>query len=325
MKSRNLLALILALSLCCSLLAGCGGSAKDNYMSAAPEAAPEAEAPAAPAPMEDFAEMEEMEYEELTDSAQSAQTTLPENQKLITTVHMDAETEDLDATLAYVDGKIAQLGGYMEAQDIYNGSAYSSYRHRNANLTIRIPADRLNQFVDQVSESANIVSKSTSTENVTLSYISTASRITALETEEETLLEFMAQAETMEDLLTIEARLTDVRTELEQYASQLRLLDNKISYSTIYLFLEEVVEYTEVEQEPETFWERISKGFSKSMKNLGNGILEFIIFLITAFPYFIPVIVIAVIVILIIKLTGRKKKKNTPPPVPPYHPPEKKD
>lgn len=320
MKSRNLLALILALSLCCSLLAGCGGSAANDYMSAAPEA----EAPAAPAPMEDIAEMEEMEYEELTDSTQSAQTSLPENQKLITTVHMDAETEDLDATLAYVDSRIAQLGGYMEAQDIYNGSAYSSYRHRNANLTIRIPADNLNQFVEQVSESANIVSKSTSTENVTLSYISTASRITALETEEETLLEFMAQAETMEDLLTIEARLTDVRTELEQYTSQLRLLDNKISYSTIYLFLEEVVEYTEVEEEPETFWERISKGFTKSMKNLGEGILEFIIFLITAFPYFIPVIVIAVVVILIIKLSKRKNKKNSPP-VPPYNPPEKKD
>ena len=67
------------------------------------------------------------------------------------------------------------------------------------------------------------------TENVTLQYVSTESRVKALETEQTRLLELLENAETMEDLLTIEARLTDVRWELENYASQLRVLDNQVN------------------------------------------------------------------------------------------------
>jgi len=260
---------------------------------------------------------------ELTDSSQSSEVSLPENQKLITTIHLNAETEDLDATLSYVHSKIAALGGYIESQDIYNGSAYSSYRYRSANITVRIPADNLDQFVNHVSESANIVSRNTSTENVTLTYISVQSRITALETEEARLLELMAKAENMEDLLTIQGRLTDVRTELEQYASQLRLLDNKIDYGTIYLNLEEVKEYTEVEEEPETFWDRISTGFVKSLKNLWSGIKEITIFFIIIIPYLLPFALIAAVIILICKLANRKKAKKTI--APPNFPEEKKE
>ena len=311
MNRKQLLSLLTVLLLLAAMLAGCGAKSTDN-MVAAPEAAPEMAYPEE-APIDT----------ELTDSSQSSEVSLPENQKLITTIHLNAETEDLDATLSYVDSKIAALGGYIESQDIYNGSAYSSYRYRSANITVRIPADNLDQFVNHVSESANIVSRNTSTENVTLTYISVQSRITALETEEARLLELMAKAENMEDLLTIQGRLTDVRTELEQYASQLRLLDNKIDYGTIYLNLEEVKEYTEVEEEPETFWDRISTGFVKSLKNLWSGIKEITIFFIIIIPYLLPFALIAAVIILICKLANRKKAKKTI--APPNFPEEKKE
>ena len=309
MKNRTkLLALILALLLIVGTLSACGARA--------PEAeAPMADAPAA-APEEAPMEYERIESDMLTDSSESTQVSLPADRKLIITVHMDAETEDLDAMLAHVNAKITDLNGYMESQEINNGSAYSKYRHRSSSMTIRIPAENLSQFVDMVSENCNIISNYRTSEDVTLQYVSLESRIEALEIEQERLLALLEQADNMEDLLTIESRLTDVRYELEQIHSQMLVMKNRINYSTIHLYLSEVVEYTEVEEEPETFFQRIGRGFTRSVQGVWNGIVEFVIFLVSALPYIVLFGAITVVIILIIRKSRKKhalkKAKQNP-------------
>ena len=62
------------------------------------------------------------------------------DRKLVKTLEMNAETEDLDALLEAVMARVDQLGGYVENQRVYNGSNYSSRRSRSASMTIRIPA-----------------------------------------------------------------------------------------------------------------------------------------------------------------------------------------
>ena len=100
-----------------------------------------------------------------------------------------------------LNGKISGLGGYVEDQDSYNGSMYSSRRYRSASLTVRIPAERVDEFTEEMSGIANVVSTNLSREDITLSYVATESRVKALQTEEARLLELMEQAETMADLL----------------------------------------------------------------------------------------------------------------------------
>ena len=70
-----------------------------------------------------------------------------QGRKWIVTIDLAAETEDMDALLSQVQQKTAELGGYVENQDIYNGSAYASQRYRRAELTLRIPEDRAENFV----------------------------------------------------------------------------------------------------------------------------------------------------------------------------------
>lgn len=294
MKIRRSLAAAMIVLLVAGLLAGCGAAASDGAV------------------LENGYVSESVADSSLAGATGSSQTVTPENQKLIRTINLDAETEDMDALLAQIDQRIAELEGYVEEREVYNGSSYSSTRYRYANLTIRIPANNLDLFVGQVSEVSNITSNRETTEDVTLSYVATQSRIAALETEQTRLLELLEQAETMEDLLLLESKLTDVRTELEEVTSQLRLYDNLVDYGTIHLALSEVREYTVVE-EPQSVWERMGSGFMESLKNLGTGLTEFFIFAVTCLPYLIPVAVIAVAVLLIVKLTGKKTKKNDPP------------
>ena len=98
-------------------------------------------------------------------------------------------TEDLEALLPLISEKISALGGYVEEQELYNGSSYSSYRSRSASLKVRIPAQDLNSFVENIKGVSNVVTYNESTENVTLPYVATESRVKALEVEQERLLE----------------------------------------------------------------------------------------------------------------------------------------
>ena len=237
-------------------------------------------------------------------------TALPENRKLIQKINMQVETDNLDTVLQSINERIAQLGGYMESSNVQNGSAYSGKRYRNANLTIRIPAEGLNAFLDRVGEVTNVVSSQKTVEDVTLQYVATESRIKALQAEETRLLELMSKAESLNDLLTLDKYLTDVRAELEQVTSSLKVLENQVDYATIYLSISEVKEFTEV-TEPATVWERISVGFVESLEGVGNFFVEFFVFIVIALPYLVTLGAVVIVVLLIARAVNRKKAKAT--------------
>lgn len=300
---KKKITLVLALLLTAALLFGCGAASKDGYMSAgSANGSPEREEVLTDSIMQESAQSKPGE-------SGSGSTSAPiTNQKLVRKLWLNGETENLDPLLGQIQQRITELGGYVEAREVFNNTRKTSNR-RTASLTVRIPADRLDDFVSHVSENANITSSSETTDDITLSYVATQSRITALETEQTRLLELLAKAESMEDILQIDARLTDVRTELEKVTSQLRVYDNMVSYGTVYLSLSEVKEYT-VTEEPETVWERIGAGFMGSLKNLGAFFTELFVFIIVALPYLIPT---AVVVVAIVVLLKKRNKKRNPP------------
>ena len=302
MKTKKYVSLLLCALLLMALFTGCGSGSKAMTSAASYDMAVAEEAPAAM----------NAAGGTLTDSGVSGSMVLPESRKWIVTVYLSAETEDLDALMENLDEAIAGLNGYVEDQSVYNGSTYSSRRYRNASLTVRIPAEDVDQFTQQVAGIANVVSKETNRQDVTLSYVATESRMTALQTEEARLLELMAQAETMSDLLEIEARLTDVRYELESVTSQLRLYDNQIDYATIYLSLSEVQEYTPVE-EP-TLWERISGGFRSSLEDLGDGAVDLLVWIIVSSPYLVILAAVIVVIVLLVKRRKKRRQAKKQPP-----------
>lgn len=300
---KKMTAILVTLCMLAALLAGCGGASKSTQAFDAAAAAPAEAANGA------YYDMESAKSEDGGLTGDTDSTVLPEGRKWIITVNMSAETEDLDALMEALNGKISGLGGYVEDQDSYNGSMYSSRRYRSASLTVRIPAQRVDEFTEEMSGIANVVSTNLSREDITLSYVATESRVKALQTEEARLLELMEQAETMADLLEIESRLTDVRYELENRASQLRLYDNQVDYATIYLSIDEVQEYTPVE-EP-TVWERISGGFVSSIKGVGNGLLDLLVWVLAKSPYLVILGGVTVgVVVLIKKRRARKAAKK---------------
>ena len=222
------------------------------------------------------------------------------SRKLITTMNLSAETTELEPMVAWVEERVQSLGGYIESESVSNGSKYSSYKSkRSASMTLRIPAANLMHFVEEVTQYSNITYQSRSVEDVTLSYVDIDSRRKALRAEEEQLLSFMERAETIDDLIEIESRLTDVRYQIESAEAQLRTYDNKINYSTIYLDVSEVEIYTPVE-EPGV-GERITTGFMESLQSVGEGLTDFFVWFVTHIPQIVVFVIFVVIIILIIR------------------------
>ena len=295
---KKLVSLTLAVLMVLALFAGCAGSSKAADAMSPQEAPREEMAVESPAMMANGVTM---------DSVSEAGESVPgTEQKLIKTVRMDVETEDLEALLPQISEKIGALGGYVEEQELYNGSSYSSYRSRSASLTVRIPAADLNSFVENIKGVSNVVTYNESTENVTLTYVATESRMKALEVEQERLLELMDKAENLSDLLEIEARLTDVRYELENVTSQLRVLSNRVDYATIHLYISQVRIYTETE--PQTVWQRIGSGFEENLHDIGENMTDFFVWLVTYSPQLILWAVIIAVAVTVLKKKIAKRK-----------------
>ena len=266
---KRFLSLFLTTVLIACLFSGCGASAGSTA-----EEAGRQEAMA-----------ENMSADKLAASGAPQAAPLPENRKWVITSQIRAETENLDSLLEGVLAETRELGGYVEDQNLHNGSAYYGENQRSASLTIRVPAEKVDDFLTAIEAQANVISTNKNLEDITLQYVDTETRLEALKTEETRLLELMEQAQTVSDLLEIEKRLTDVHYELENVTSRLRTYDNQVNYATVYLSIEEVREFTPVEQPG--FFQRISQGFVRSMKGVGRGLVDFLVFLIVSLPYLV--------------------------------------
>ena len=227
--------------------------------------------------------------------------------KLIRTIYLSLQTTDFDSVLNDLSTKATELGGYIENSSVSGNSYY--YQHtRYASYTIRIPSDQVDPFVTVVSGLGNVTQKNESVEDVTLQYVDVESRKKALETEQERLLELLSQAENMEDLLAIESKLSDVRYELENYGSQIRMLDNQIDYSTVNVDVDEVDRVTDTGEK--SFFGEIKDRFGNSLYTVGKDIREFVIVVLGSLPILIVWTVILVTVVLVVKKIRKRRKQK---------------
>ena len=303
MKKKKAFTIVMAAALLVGLLGGCGS----KNLSMEPDTARSdvyadggisyETAMAAPAAMSGAGSNAES-------AADTASIPLPENRKWVITMSLTAETENLTDAMGLLAEKIQASGGYVESQSV-SGTAVNSGRSPSAYITVRVPAEQLDSFVEDVSGMTNVVSSSRYVEDITLRYTDTEGRVKALQTEEARLLELMEQAETMSDLLEIEERLTEVRYQLENYTSTLRLYDNQVDYATLDLTLREVEKFTPPEKQG--FWQKVTSGLADSMVDLSQGIVDFVAWVLIELPY---LVLVGLLGWLTVFLTRRSIKKR---------------
>ena len=324
-------ALFMAAMIVASSLTACGGSSKSssdykssgrtNYAASEPmdmDAAPEAAGAGAMLSanmIEDadsiYGEEKSVNSSSSSESSNSVQdgvdpSKIPSDRKLIRTVSLTFETNEFDTFVRDIQNKTTELGGYVESSDISGNEKTST--SRSAYFTLRIPKPNLDTFLSFTEGGANLTRKYENSQDITLKYHDTESRKKALKEEYDRLLELIAQAESVDAIITIEERLSEIRYELDGFESDLRMYDNQVEYSTVNVDIKEAKVYTPTQKT--TFWDRVGSRFESNLGDLMDALTDFLVWFISSLPILIFWVILAAICWFIGRAIIRNHKKK---------------
>ncbi len=306
---KRTLLIILALMIAAMTLTGCGASYASDSATSVSSSYYDS----------DFGWYDDYEVEEAvveaaedynpdTDSIYDDTDVESSSRKLIKNRTMDVQTIEYDQFISDLKSWVSSLGGYIESSSEYGNSYYSSGL-RSSDFTIRIPADCYDEFAEAIGDMATVTYSYEYVNDVTSTYVDIEARLTALTTERDSFLALMEKAETVEEILQIQSYLTDVNYEIESYTAQLKTYDDKISYSTFYIYVSEVRRISTEVSNP-TVFERISSNLSDNFYDIGEGFKDAFVWIISALPYLVLVAVPVIIVVIIVKVAVKKSKKK---------------
>ncbi|MBR2531494.1 MAG: DUF4349 domain-containing protein [Lachnospiraceae bacterium] len=231
----------------------------------------------------------------------------PVARKLIRNVNLSLQTTEYDAVVENIRSRVAEVNGYIEQSDAHD-SGYYGRAARSMNMTVRVPNDRLDAFLENAINGAKVINRSENTQDITLRYTDLEARVATLEVERDRLMELLAEAENIESIIALENRLSDIRYELESIKSSLRVYDNQVAYSTVRIDLQEVQVLTETKEA--TFTERVSAKFRQNLLDLMDTVTDLLIDVISNLPGIILlIIVIWAIVRIVTAILGKESRE----------------
>jgi hypothetical protein len=130
----------------------------------------------------------------------------------------------------------ARLGGFVVSSETVRRR---SDRPLRGSLTLRIPSRRYAQAMEELGRLGRIESENEGSEDVSAEYVDLQSRARHLEAVERQLLELLERADTVAAALAVQGQLSQTQLELEQTRGRIRFLDDRTSYATISLELQE--------------------------------------------------------------------------------------
>ena len=245
-------------------------------------------------------------------------------EKLIYSASATVETTEFDQTVEKLTALVAEYGGFVESSSINGSNYYSQSRgyssERYASYVIRIPSDRFSTLMSSLSTLGNVPYSHTYTENITAQYYDTDARLTAYKTQETRLLEMMEIAETVEDLISIEEKLTELRYKIESLQSTLNNWDRQVSYSSLNLDVQEVIEYT-----PESrmsYGQELALALTNGLKRTGEFFKDLLLTLVGALP---ALVILAVVLAILIPVWKKRRKARRMKKNPPAESPKEKE
>ncbi|MFM9840774.1 MAG: DUF4349 domain-containing protein [Cyclobacteriaceae bacterium] len=197
------------------------------------------------------------------------------DRKLIKNGTLVFKVSDVSEAKKQIDKLVKESNGYPSTETQTNYDERLQY-----NLTVRVPANSFDEFINNVLKLATKVeSKNITTEDVTEQFIDTEARLKTKKELEIRFREILKHAKTVEEILSIESQLSNVRTEIESAEGKLNYLKSQIAMSTLTI----------------TYYELIATDFgfaSKFVHSLREGwdnLLAFLIGLVSIWPFVLAI------------------------------------
>lgn len=310
---KKIIAVVLALGLALLLL-GCG-AAKGSESEAVPEAAASRSGDqltynsAGLSMTESYDQAaEEAGLDEGSGTEDSVPTEDPD--KIIYSADVDIETLDFEDSLEKLEKLLDDHGGWVESSSVSGADYYDISRGtaggRSASYTLRVPSEKFNQLMNSLTELGNVPYSHIYTENVSAQYYDAQARLSAYSTQEESLIAMMEKAQTVADVIAIEEKLTELRYKIESIQSSLNNWDRQISYSSLYISISEVGDYSPTEGQ--SYGQELKQAFTDGLRGVGEFFKDLSLFLVSALPVIVLAALLLLALIPIIKKRRAKKK-----------------
>lgn len=224
-----------------------------------------------------------------------------DNKKLIVTGSINIETMDFDGLLESINKSVEEYGAYIQ----YSSTGTNYNQSRNYNATIRIPADKYDDFLGQVKAIGNVTWYNENKDDVTEEYFDLEARQNSLKAEEAKVLEFYNKATDLSELMMVEDRLTEIRYQIDSIETRIKNYDLLTTYSTLNVSVVETKAYTQTNDD---FFSRISLSFRNGFTNFVYSVEDLIIDLV--YNIWTIIIIGIVIVVGVIVFKKIKNKRN---------------
>lgn len=241
--------------------------------------------------------------------AQVTSSELMSQRKLIMDGDVSIETLKFDESVAALDQLVNDLGGFIEVRNVRGKSSRTYYSLRTANFVIRIPAENFDLAMKNMSTVGNVLDSTSKGTDITDTYYDIQTRIKTLKVQEDTLLEILSRAGKLDDVITLQSRISEVRYEIESLENTIRNYDRLVAYSRITVFIQEVDDETQTRPKPKTLGERISESFGDSIEGFIDGCEDFLVWLARSWITLIFIAIVIIIAVRIIRSKKFRKKK----------------
>jgi hypothetical protein len=195
------------------------------------------EMPMAPEMMEAAPAMEESGGSAFDTNAQSTERIVIRNASLSIVV------EDPTGAVTTITRMAEGMDGFVVSSNLYKTTTSSGLEVPNANIMVRVPADQLEEALEQIKglvgdAKVDILNEEISGQDVTSEVTDLESRLRNLKAAEEQLLEIMENAAESEDVIAIFRELTSVRGEIEVIEGQIKYYRESARLSAISVYLQ---------------------------------------------------------------------------------------
>jgi len=240
--------------------------------------------------------MEESAAGEVSDTAVSQR-----EQKIIRTVSMTLGTKNYDDFYASIRQRCTAAGGWIEFS-----SESGSAGHRSATITLRIPSEQLDSFVESLAAEGRTIRRSESATDVSESYYDTQTRLETQKALMERLRALMTDAADLSELLELEQQIASTQYTIDSLQSSLNSTDRKVNYATLDLSLKEESDAVDAGNTELSFFERILSSLKNGFSNFGNFLEDLAVFTVSI----TPILICIAVLILGIRMAVRKIRKN---------------
>ncbi|HJV32624.1 MAG TPA: DUF4349 domain-containing protein, partial [Patescibacteria group bacterium] len=158
------------------------------------------------------------------------------DQKIVKNGYLHLVVDKVAEAAGAVSRLATERGGFVQSSSVSErgDGAYSG------EVIVRVPVAKFEEAMAEIKKLANVVkTENTTGQDVTEQYSDLSAQIRNAKAQEETYLEVLKQARSVEDILKVQERLGYIRATIESLEGRLKYLENTTSYSTINVSLEE--------------------------------------------------------------------------------------